>query len=412
MNDSFDDRIKYIKELIKKGKLDPIINYSISAIETELFINKKNDNNSDNYEYYSDKNDIRYILKKKYIDLCTAVSQMGAKLEYIKSGSTGHIFKGISIDNNEMISNNFAVKMVAYPKKDIYGGMYDSNRPENAELKMIKLLSYFVINKVSPHIILPICTFNTSILPFVNLIEKNTISKDNIKYNEFIDKYNKNHYNENVSILITEWANRGDFLDFLKKHYKKLKIRHWKVFFFQILSVLAIIQNKYPKFRHNDLKANNILIEKLPKENHEALRYRIKNVEFKVPFIGFRLKLWDFDFACIPDIIDNYKVALEWTNELNITTTKNRYYDIHFFLNTLIRKGFLPQIMDINNSHQELIDFINRIIPNKYPNYQTGKYIHKRGRILHNKEYKKPIDILIHDDFFLEFRINKIKRKI
>ena len=66
--------------------------------------------------------------------------------------------------------------------------------------------------------------------------------------------------------LISEWANNGDLLDYLRKNYKSLGLKEWRVLIFQILSVLAIIQAKYPSFRHNDMKANNVLIHKIGKK--------------------------------------------------------------------------------------------------------------------------------------------------
>ena len=50
---------------------------------------------------------------------------IGGKLMYIKSGTTGHTFKGISIPETEK-SVNYGLKIVAYPKKDNYGTIYDS----------------------------------------------------------------------------------------------------------------------------------------------------------------------------------------------------------------------------------------------------------------------------------------------
>ena len=70
-----------------------------------------------------------------------------------------------------VVNINYAVKVVAYPKKEKYGDLNDVRRPENAELMMIRLLSYFVVKKQTPHIVLPIGTFYTSIKPFINLIE-------------------------------------------------------------------------------------------------------------------------------------------------------------------------------------------------------------------------------------------------
>ena len=77
---------------------------------------------------------------------------------------------------------------------------------------------------------------------------------------------------------------------------------HWKVIVFQLLSVLSVIQNRYPSFRHNDLKANNVLIEltRLDYENinyTNRIIYNIGNKKYKIPDIGINIKLWDFDFG-------------------------------------------------------------------------------------------------------------------
>ena len=44
------------------------------------------------------------------------IKELGGKLLYIKSGSTGHTFKGVHPEDSE--KNSYAVKIVAYPKKE------------------------------------------------------------------------------------------------------------------------------------------------------------------------------------------------------------------------------------------------------------------------------------------------------
>ena len=404
-NDSIPFRINFIKELLDSKELKPLVNFDIT--ETENFIN--NNNNNDDEESI-DTHDTRNSLNKKMLDFNNVISQIGGKLLYIKSGSTGHTFKGIIDMDNDNLS--YAVKVVAYLKKEDYGDIYDTRRPENAELMMIKLLSYFVIKKQTPHIILPIATFYTSINPFVNLIKDDIVDEDNKKYKEFIEKFKKNEYHENVSILISEWATRGDFLDYVRKHYKNFKLIHWKVFFFQIISTLAVIQSKFPSFRHNDLKANNILVTKVPKKEGSFSIYKVNSSEYVVPNIGYQIKFWDFDFACIPGIVDNTKVSSEWTKNINVIPEKNRYYDLHYFFNTFIKKGFFSQFMEEDCIPQEARDFINRIVPKKF---QEGKYVHKRGRILIKDEYIIPDEVLKKDPFFEQFRkdknLNKFTKK-
>lgn len=398
--DTIPFRIEFIKELLYNKLIQPMVDLDDPC--TENFISGKKYNTVESDSKDSGSNDTRILLNKKIHDFNEAISQIGGDIMYIKSGTTGHTFRGVVEGSNE--NYNFAVKVVAYPKKEKYGTIHDAKRPENAELMMIKLLSYFVINKQTPHIVLPIGTFNTNIKPFISLMEDdNIIGDNNEKYKCFVERYEKGEYFNTVSILVSEWANRGDLLDFMRKHYMKFKLIHWKTLFFQIISTLAVIQYKFPSFRHNDMKANNVLIHKISKTNN-IFTYKVVGKSYVVPNIGYQVKLWDFDFACIPGIVDNNKVASDWTRDINITPEQNRYYDVHYFFNTLIRKGFFPQFMTDNIVPQEAKDFVNRIVPEKY---KSGRYIHKKGRILINDEYFTPDEILRKDPFFEEFRNSK-----
>lgn len=244
------------------------------------------------------------------------------------------------------------------------------------------------------------------------LTEKDDKGEDT-KYAEFIKKYKAGELYDEVSILISEWANMGDFLDFLRKNYSTITLIQWKVFLFQIISTLAVIQFKFPAFRHNDMKANNILIHKFELGEGQTInvsrsKYKVCGKTYRIPKIGYQLKLWDFDFACIPGIVDNEKVSQNWTKNINVTPVQNRYYDIHYFFNTLLRKGFIPDLLTNEKVPIELKQFMDRIIPMKY---RVGKYVHKRGRILINEEYIIPEAILSTDPFFAEFRDeNNIKK--
>lgn len=383
---SIPERINNIESMLNNTNIDSIINFK--NINELSIINYKN------------SEDIRELMPKKYLDFSHAINQIGGKLLYFKSGSTGHTFKGVyPLEEND--KKSYAVKVVAYPKKENYGDMYNIKRPENVELLMIRLLSFFVINKQTPHIVLPITTFNTSIKPFLCLSKNDIVN--NKRYDQFLKRYQKGEYYSNVSILISEWANSGDLLDYLRKNYKNLKLKHWRCIFFQLLSVLAIIHSKYPGFRHNDLKANNILVHEIPiVQNFDKYKYIINGQGYVVQNIGFQLKLWDFDFATIPGIIDNSKVEAEWTDKINIKPIKNRYYDIHYFINTLTKKGFFPEFFTEPEIPDKVKEFVNRIVPNKF---KEGDLVSERGRILIDEEYLTPDEILKNDPFFKPLHI-------
>ncbi len=386
-------RILSIKKLLGNSSLEtinPLKNMDQSA-DTEFFEGPKDIKDQKSL-------DSRTVLGKKTVNFYNIINRLNSKLIYIKSGAYGNTFKGIVTDDDDNEVMSFAVKVVAYPKRDGYGSMFNITRPENAEICMLKLLSYFVIKCQSPHIILPICTFNTSIKPFLTLQEDEIVPADNAKYTEFIKNYNEGMYYETVSVVISEWANRGDLSMFLKKHYKKLELIHWQCIFFQIISTLAVIQSKYPSFRHNDLKANNILISKVDVCNKKLL-YKVNKKEYILPSIGYSVYLWDFDFACVPGVVENSKVYQEWTKKINITSKKNQYYDVHYFFCTLIFKGFLPELMTDPSVPIEVKKFITYIIPEEYrPGHSSGK-VNKRCRLLVDDELYKPIDLLDHKFF-------------
>jgi hypothetical protein len=115
------DRIKHIETLVCNKALDSMIDF-------------KNTSSTDTFENMEGTEDIRELLPKKYLDFTKAINELGGKLLYIKSGSTGHTFKGVHLDNTKM---NYAVKIVAYPKKENYGDMYNIKRPENTEIAEI-----------------------------------------------------------------------------------------------------------------------------------------------------------------------------------------------------------------------------------------------------------------------------------
>ena len=396
IRDSIPGRIEFIKEMLKGKKLNPLIDFE--RTDTEYFLPRGRDENESCESY-----DTRIVLKKKIYDFSNIISQIGGKLKYIKSGTTGHTFKGETADKSGTFE--YAVKVVAYPKKEGYGGITDTRRPENAELVMIKLLSYFIMTKETPHIVLPIGTFDTDIKVFLNLIETDVVASDNEKYLDFVTEYQNGKFYDTASILISEWANRGDLLDFIRKHFEYLTAVHWKTFFFQILSVLAVIQAKYPTFRHNDLKANNILVHKIDdRDPGQRFKYYIVPDTYSVPSTGYIIKIWDFDFACIPGLVDNQKVEADWTGRINIDPVQNQYYDTHYFFNTLIKKGFCSDIMTSDKVPQEVKDFINRVVPKKYQKCGT-KYVHKKGRILVTDEYTTPAKLLKYDPYFDEFRV-------
>ncbi len=394
MEDTFNNRNEY--------------NYIVSLFSDETKIKDAENRYKMRHTEYIDPvkenvKDIRKIVDKKTINIISFLLNLNCKIEYINSGSTGHFFKVIQLDSNENKICNFGMKLTMYNINNMSNSIYDSTRPENVEIRISNLLEKYVLNGEIPHIILPFKSFYTNINPFIAIKPNGpnaNINDPKKRYDQFITYTKQGMYAPIVSINFYEYANNGDFLNFLRNNYKKLSLLEWKIYLFQILSTLSVIQSHFSGFKHNDLKANNILIHSIKKTNEEN-KYTICGKDFKTPNIGYTLKLCDFDFASISGVIINQKVETKWAHNHGINSDKNLYYDIHYFFTSLIMKGFLPEILI--DSPTEIINFINRVVPEKY---RKAPYCNEHGRLIQKIEYMSPQGIIFKDPLFKEFRIN------
>lgn len=402
-----DHRIEAIRSVLEDtDMIRPMID--LDSCDTEVFCDTK--------------------VNKKIINFKELCKKMDLQIKYIKSGTTGHTFKAYS---NQDPSVAFAFKICAYPKEN-YGSIHNDSRPENTELRVLKLLSYFVVTKNSPHLVLPITTFHTAITTFVKIPQSivNLDDEKNNNYIEFVEKYKKGKFENLVSVLISEWANGGDLLDYIRSNYKKMTLHHWRVIFFQILYTLALIHKKYPTFRHNDMKANNILVQLTEnKTDIKHYSYYFDKYKFIIKDIGIQIKIWDFDFSSIDGHIENDKVNAEWANKINVNKSENKYYDMHYFFNTLSSKRFFPEFYD-GGVPPEIVDFVNRIIPSQFrraprlvddkgdyvldkrgkPTYYE-KFVNSKGRIQINTEITTPFKVITEDILFEKYRFINLDKK-
>jgi serine/threonine protein kinase len=119
---------------------------------------------------------------------------------------------------------------------------------------------------------------------------------------------------------------------------------HCKVLIFQVAYTLGAIYSKYPKFRHNDLKDDNVLLHH--SRDTGFTKYTIYGQTFYVPCIGVSTMISDFDFACISGSqFDNFKVIEQsWdTPTYNINARENHFADF-FLLIHYIRLGFTSRM--------------------------------------------------------------------
>ena len=327
------------------------------------------------------------------------------KLKYIKSGTTGHTFCVTwSHPENEKCSIPLAIKVVGYPKNKNYGDVDNNSRPENAEIRMLCILSDLVINGECEHIVLPFVAFKSPLGVFSSYKIPDSVDSYSVeKYVKFTEKIKENKFHENSSILISEWCNGGDLSSFIKRHKGKISEEAWRSVFFQIVFTLAKIQEKYPSFRHNDLKPNNILMNIFRKKSTESRKYALNGKTYTMPCPGFMIKIWDFDFASIDGKVDNVKLCQSWTKKMKIVKDQHRYYDLHYFFNTLSNRAFYPHLLEPGGASHKVQKFVRRVVPLKYA--KNKQYVQGRtNRLCVVEEYTTPEIILENDPFFAPFR--------
>jgi hypothetical protein len=123
------------------------------------------------------------------------------------------------------------------------------------------------------------------------------------------------------------------------------RLNHYKSIILQTLLAIATLQKTFQGFRHNDLKINNILIDKKP---HKSFSIKHNGRFYNFPATHPIVKLSDFDYANIPQEIHNPKVSREFSKTFGCTPDKSNIYDHHLFLNSFYRKKNLLPVSIVN----------------------------------------------------------------
>ena len=213
------------------------------------------------------------------------------------------------------MSDNIVCKITGCAS-NLLGPLNSIWRSENIEPTLLRVLwEYLVETKMTPHLIAPLGNTHAIIEGATNSQKK----ADGV---------------QNSLIYFMEKATAGTVREYLTRHSggKRFDLV-FKVILFQICYTLECIYALFPRFRHNDLKDDNVFLHKSTSTGCTA--YTIHGRTFYIPNVGVTALISDFDFACISgSLLDNYKVIeQEWeTPSYNISTRKNHAADIGLFV--------------------------------------------------------------------------------
>lgn len=209
----------------------------------------------------------------------------------------------------------------------LLGDVHSIWRAENIEPRLLRFLwEQLVETKVTPHIIAP--------LGLSHAIVEGTTSRQQKEDNETTQSL----------VQFMEKATAGT----VRGYFTRLSVINFdlvfRVILFQVCYTLEAIYMRFPRFRHNDLKDDNVLLHKSASTGYT--KYTIHGVTFTLPNVGVTALISDFDFACITGhVFDNYKVTeQEWeTPSYNMNTRIDHCSDLSCFV-SYVRNQFGDKI--------------------------------------------------------------------
>lgn len=332
-------------------------------------------------------------------------------------GTFGFPFETI-LDNykwfTKMMIYDFEIDESIIPKKQ-YDDLKEDERSDfhklvisqknisiNTEHTINTILTSLFLKKITPHI----CV----IYGATELMEP--------KHSELIKMFVKRYkYKDReclmdlCKVLMTEWADLGELSDYVESNRKIWSIETWRALFFQMLAMLALIQEHYPSFRHNDLSMSNILVQTTRKtdigESKGYYKYTINGKVYCIPDVGFRVLLADFDYASIKEMgITNEKLDNRHTKRFGAVSEPNRSFDAHMMLNWINMWTLrLYRHEELDGALGEVKDFLYGIIEEKFRGNRSRYVNHTRlrngNRIV---EELIPVDVLEKNVFFEKYR--------
>lgn len=274
----------------------------------------------------------------------------------------------------------------------------------NTEHKVNSLLTKLVSNNITPHICI--------LYGATELIDSKNKELIQILVKKYKNK-DKDSLIDMAKVLMTEWADLGDLTDYIKANHRKWSLETWRALLFQMIAMIALIQEKYPTFRHNDLSMSNILLGSTRKQQLDETelagyyKYNIGGKQYCVPDIGFRVLLADFDYSSLIEMdITHEKLNNRDTKSFGMVSDGNKSFDTHMMLNWLsVWTLKLYKYEELGGVLGEVKDFIYNILDEDFRGVQN-RYL-KHSRLRNGKrviEKLIPINILETNYMFEKYR--------
>lgn len=331
---------------------------------------------------------------------CENIKQI-PNMEFVGEGVANKVFFGcLDLKCEEKAAFRIMPISKSYP--------LNSKHPVNVELKLYQQFNKLNALYILPHLPLMIKNFRCSYSQVIS---------DEEVLEEYEEKIETNEIDKKVNVMVLEYCRGGSIKEFVDKYQKNIK--YLRCGFFQVLLSLIVLQYHLKHFRHNDLHNNNVNLDLFGFMNEDRylktfkkkpcyIAYKIFGTYFYVPYLGFCMKLIDFDVSCSLKT-PNSKVKIDKIYKKNGVSCKpNPVFDTHLILNSCTYK-FFEKFMGLSTRsqtlHSEMISFIDRNIPSELRGFNTDKLGFARIKEIKKipKGLKTPISVITEDSLFAEY---------
>jgi len=328
-------------------------------------------------------------------DIKVSVPESNTDIEFYKKNKEDILNARFKItnwddDSKQIILKRYSNQFPINIKINFYGKNENTNSLDcsaNNDSLFSYLLSQLVLGKKTKHILLPIINIDCDINDIEHIIKNDPV------YGKLKSAITNGEISDKCCLQLREHFFKSTNLE----EYLSKNICSYKGLIFQVIHTLAVLQNEYNGFRHNNMTLKNIVVY-LKKSSDTYTEYQSfdKNTEKKyyLPNYGFDIKITNFEHAIIPKYYGQFNTK---NKSIKFPDQPNGYYDLFVFLNDLL-EGMtkMSSYAEGNKCDIETKKFLDRIIPP-----------HIRGINMEN--YKKniivvsPIDLL-NDKYFDEYK--------
>ena len=171
--------------------------------------------------------------------------------------------------------------------------------------------------------------------------------------------YAVNECNYDRGLLYSEYYSGNSIEDWVMSRSAHMRPIYIRNMIFQVLYTLRRIQQKYPKFRHNDLHTQNVLV------NDRAIakgyiKYTIDGAAYYVKNAGVSASIADFGLSDMPGIRNPEINSKNMKNEWGLGPRSHPLYDAHLFLNSVY--GIVLVVPSLSATKK----FIESVLPLEY----------------------------------------------